>query len=96
MTYMETSIIVIPGVDDKPVKEWSKAYNVPLVCYLVERSTPALRIQVSVLEHQLTSTTFKHWGQLDRQAQLLLDKLEGFVQTWNVSLLGLDRFLPAN
>ena len=76
---------MIPGIDDERVEEWSKAHSISLVHDLTGKDNRASNIQITVLEHQLTSSTFKQWSQLDVHAERLLAKAEDFIHTWDVS-----------
>lgn len=86
---------MIPGIGDAPVEEWSKAHQISLVHDLVQSGDPALKIQVSVLEHRLTSENLHQWEQLGTQAKALLPVLDEFVHDWNVSLAYPNNVLPA-
>jgi len=90
------SIIVIPGVDDEPAEEWSKAHNTPLVRDLSRKGNPALNTEVLVLQHRITSANFKQWGQLELEARELLTIVEEFIQHWEVGLLKSDSLCPLN
>lgn len=59
----------------------------PPVRDLVEKSDPALNVQISVLDHHLTAKDLEQWDDLDCKANLLLTKLEKFINSWSVSFV---------